>query len=206
MAAETHVSVEERLWQHRNLGKALYENPTTQVQAVGEFQKALLLAPNSVREQLNYGLALLHAGRTKEGCSGTGEGPEGGPFAAAHVVQPGDCFPQGRRFRARDHGVRKDGPLVPGEPVSHYNLGVLYKQVGKLDEAGKQLETAEKLDPVMEAPHFQLYNIYRQAGRRRISGEGAGGYFRSSRRSMRARRFLKIRSGARMRRFTIRST
>ncbi|HEV8039230.1 MAG TPA: hypothetical protein VGP62_10240, partial [Bryobacteraceae bacterium] len=67
VAAQTRVSVEERLWQHRNLGKAYYENQTTYVQAVAEFQKALLLAPNSVRERLNYGLALLRAGRTKEG-------------------------------------------------------------------------------------------------------------------------------------------
>ena len=35
------------------------------------------------------------------------------------------------RFRARDHAIRRDGWLVPSEPVSHYNLGVLYKQVGK---------------------------------------------------------------------------
>ena len=55
------------LWQHRNLGKAFYENPTTQAQAVDEFKKALDLAPDSAREQLNYGLALLRAGKTAEG-------------------------------------------------------------------------------------------------------------------------------------------
>src|SRR5258708_12499804 len=60
-------SVEEQLWRHRNLGKAFYENPTTQVQAVAEFRKALDLAPNSVRERLNYGLALLRAGKTADG-------------------------------------------------------------------------------------------------------------------------------------------
>src|ERR1035438_8418156 len=48
-----------RLWQHRNLGKAFYENPTTHAEAVAELRQALALAPNSVREQLNYGLALL---------------------------------------------------------------------------------------------------------------------------------------------------
>ena len=53
---------EERLWRYRNLGKALYENPTTQQQAVEEFRKARDLAPNSPREILNYGLALLRVG------------------------------------------------------------------------------------------------------------------------------------------------
>src|SRR5258708_28435434 len=57
----------DRLWHYRNLGKAFYENPTTQKQAVEEFKKALDLAPASARERLNYGLALLRAGQTKEG-------------------------------------------------------------------------------------------------------------------------------------------
>src|SRR5271157_4294449 len=54
-----------RIWQHRNLGKAFYENPTTHEEAVQELRQALALAPNSVREQLNYGLALLRQGDVK---------------------------------------------------------------------------------------------------------------------------------------------
>src|SRR4051794_21871339 len=56
----------DRLTQYRNLGKAFYENPTTQAEAVAEFKKALDLNPNSVRDQLNYGLALLRAAKAKE--------------------------------------------------------------------------------------------------------------------------------------------
>src|SRR5687768_13920158 len=58
---------EEAIWQHRNLGKAFFENPTTQLLAVDEFKAALDLAPDSPRERLNYGLALLKAGRMAEG-------------------------------------------------------------------------------------------------------------------------------------------
>ena len=58
---------QDRLGRYRNLGKAFYENPTTQAQAVDEFKKALDLAPKSPREIVNYGLALLRAGKTKEG-------------------------------------------------------------------------------------------------------------------------------------------
>ena len=60
-------AVEEQLARHRNLGKAFFENPTTQAQAVTEFGKALALAPQSPRERLNYGIALLAAGKTAEG-------------------------------------------------------------------------------------------------------------------------------------------
>ena len=53
--------------QHRNLGKAFYENPTTQQQAVAEFQQALQIAPDSARDKLNYALALLKMqGREEE--------------------------------------------------------------------------------------------------------------------------------------------
>src|SRR5687767_7130841 len=66
-AAAPQAPAEEELGRYRNLGKAFYENPTTQNEAVEAFRKALQLAPNSVREQLNYGLALLRAGKTAEG-------------------------------------------------------------------------------------------------------------------------------------------
>ena len=39
MGADDNRALEDRLWQHRNLGKAFYENPTTQAQAVVEFKK-----------------------------------------------------------------------------------------------------------------------------------------------------------------------
>src|ERR1044071_7005254 len=56
-----------RLWRHRNLGKAFYENPTTQKEAVEQFRQALTLAPNSVREQVNGGIALLRPGDLENG-------------------------------------------------------------------------------------------------------------------------------------------
>ena len=62
LAAQSHPSGDARLWHYRNLGKAFYENPTTQKQAVDILRQALALAPNSARERLNYGLALLRAG------------------------------------------------------------------------------------------------------------------------------------------------
>ena len=55
-------TTEEQLWRHRHIGKALFETPTSVAEAPAELKKALDLAPNSFRERLNYGLALLRAG------------------------------------------------------------------------------------------------------------------------------------------------
>src|ERR1043166_7571492 len=64
--AQNVPAADAQLAKHRNLGKAFYENPTTQNEAVAEFKKALDLSPNSNREKLNYGLALLRAGKMPE--------------------------------------------------------------------------------------------------------------------------------------------
>lgn len=165
-AADIPPGLEERLWRHRNLGKAFYENPTTQTQAVDEFKKALDLAPRSTRERLNYGLALLRAGKTKEGVE------ELLTVQRAEPSLPHTWFNLGIVYR-KDGDVEKAIPqfeqmisLAPDEPISHYNLGALYKQNGDLDRAERQFREAARLNENLAAPHFQLYNVYRQQGKR----------------------------------------
>src|SRR5450432_3900939 len=56
--------------------------------------------------------------------------------------------------------------LAPDEPISHYNLGVLYKQANRTEAAVQQFQAAVKLNGNLAAPHFQLYNVYRILTRR----------------------------------------
>jgi len=163
-------AVDEQLWQHRNLGKAFYENPTTQYEAVEQFRQALALAPTSVRERLNYGLALLRAGKTDDG------------IAEIETVQrqaprlPHTWFNLGIQYKKRAtpeanqraiEQFERMATLVPDEPITRYNLGYLYKVSGRAGDALKQFEAAARLDPNLAGPHFQLYNGYRdpQVGR-----------------------------------------
>ena len=165
VAAGADTAMEDRLWQHRNLGKAFYENPTTQAQAVVEFKKALDLAPTAAREQLNYALALLHAGKAPEAIALLEK------VQAAHPELPHTWFNLGIYFKKQGEAERaipqleRMIQLVPGEPVSHYNLGVLYRQAGRTDDAVRELTAAIKLNPNLAAPHFQLYNLYRTSGK-----------------------------------------
>ena len=55
--------------------------------------------------------------------------------------------------------------LVPDEPVTHYNLGLLYNLTGAAADALKQFEMAAALDPKLVAPRFQIYNVYRLQGK-----------------------------------------
>jgi tetratricopeptide (TPR) repeat protein len=156
---------EDQLWRHRNLGKAFYENPTTQAQAVDEFQKALELAPDSARERLNYGLALLRAGKTKEGVAELEKAQQQDPKLPHTWFNLGIVYKKESEYEKAIAQFEKMIELVPDEAKSHYNLGVLYKLEGKNAEALREFETAAKLDPNLAGPHFQLFNGYRQAGR-----------------------------------------
>ncbi|MGD0361229.1 MAG: FG-GAP-like repeat-containing protein [Bryobacteraceae bacterium] len=163
--AEASRIEQDRIGRYRNLGKAFYENPTTQPQAVDEFKKALDLAPNSAREHVNYGLALLRAGKTKEGVAELERAQKLDPKIPHTWFNLGIVFKKEGEYApavAQFEGLLR---LVPDEPVSHYNLGVLHKLADKRDEAVREFETAERLNPNLAAPHFQLYNLYRQSGR-----------------------------------------
>ena len=63
------ADVDQSLWRHRVVGKALFENPGTVSQSVAECRQAANLAPNSIRDRLNYGIALLRAGDSKAAIS-----------------------------------------------------------------------------------------------------------------------------------------
>ncbi len=153
------------LWHHRNLGKAFYENPTTQKEAVEEFRKALAMEPKSARERLNYGLALIKAGETKQGVAELEKVQQQDP------ALPHTWFNLGMIAKKDGDAARatvqfeKMVQLVPGDAISHYNLGTMYKQTGRLDDARREFELAAKLGPTLAAPRLQLFNSYRAAGR-----------------------------------------
>lgn len=154
-------SREERLARHLNLGKAFYENPATPKEAVEEFRQALALNPNSTREHLNYGLALLRAGSTKEGVAELEKARSMDPKLPHPYFNLGVVFKKEGDFDRALREFEQMARLVPDEPVTHYNLGVLYKLKGQTGRAMREFETAAKLDPTLAAPHFQLFNAYR---------------------------------------------
>jgi tetratricopeptide (TPR) repeat protein len=158
-------STGDQLWHHRNLGKAFYENPTTQQQAVDEFKKALDLAPTSTREQLNYGLALLRAAKTADAIAVLQKVQQQDPAIPHTWFNLGIAYKKDSQYEKAIAQFEQMVKLAPNEPISHYNLGYLYKLNDKPAEALKEFERAAQLDPNLAGPHFQLFNAYREAGR-----------------------------------------
>jgi tetratricopeptide (TPR) repeat protein len=155
----------EALWHHRNLGKAFYENPTTQAQAVEELKKALDLAPGSASERLNYGLALLRAGRVDDGIAQLLEVQRQDPAIPHTWFNLGMAWKRASDYDRARAQLERMVALVPDEPISHYNLGVLWAGSARPDLALAEFEKAAALAPGLAGPHFQLYNAYKNAGR-----------------------------------------
>ena len=146
----------------RNLGKAFYENPGTQTQAVDELGKALELNPGSAREHLNYGLSLLRVGKPEEGIAEIERAREIDPSIPHTYFNLGVEF---KRLGEADRAIEEFSQmlkLVPDEPKSHYNLGVLYRLKKDIDKAIAAFERTSELDPSLAAPNFQLYNVLRR--------------------------------------------
>jgi tetratricopeptide (TPR) repeat protein len=156
---------EERLWRFRNLGKAFYENPTTQKQAVDEFKKARDLAPGSAREVVNYGLALLRAGEVPAGIAELEKAQKLDPKLPYTWFNLGIAFKRQAEFERAMPQFQQMARLVPLDPPTHYQLGSLLKQAGDLPAAIREFERARDLNPHLAGPHFQLYGLYRQRSR-----------------------------------------
>jgi tetratricopeptide (TPR) repeat protein len=154
-------AAEAELWRHRNLGKALFETPTTLAEAPAELKKALDLAPNSFRDRLNYGLALLRSGDRKGGIAELEKAQKQNPALPHSWFNLGIAYKRERRYPEAIRQFERMVELAPDEPVSHYNLGLLYALTGRAPEALKQFEIAAKLDPRLVAPRFQIYTHYR---------------------------------------------
>src|SRR5689334_2539742 len=159
--ASTATSATDRAEQlaiHRNLGKAFYENPTTYAQSVEEFTKALALAPDSVRERVNLGLALLRAGKTAEGVAELKKVQQQDPKLPHTWFNLGIQYKKDGDYAKAIEQFEQMVKLVPEEAVSQYNLGYLYRLSDKAAEALPHFEAAAKLDPNLAGAHFQLYN------------------------------------------------
>ena len=164
LVAANLPSSDDRLWEYRNLGKAFYENPDTHVQAVQELEKALALKPDSVRERINYGLALLHVGRTDEGIKELIRAQQQDSSLPHTWFNLGIAYKHAADYEKALEQFRGMIKLVPNEPAGHYNLAVVLRSKGDVDAALPEFIEASRLNPDLAGPHFQLFTLYQRKG------------------------------------------
>jgi tetratricopeptide (TPR) repeat protein len=153
-----------QLWEHRNLGKAFYENPDTHREAVDQLRQALDLAPNSVGERINYGLALLRAGQTDAGAAELIRAQKQDPSIPHTWFNLGIVYKHNGDYQHSIEQLNGMVRLVPNEPIVHYNLGSDYRALGDNEKALPEFKKAEELNPNLAGPHFQLFTLYQRMG------------------------------------------
>ena len=157
-------SPEDRLWEYRNLGKAFYENPDTHVQSAQELKKALDLKPDSVRERVNYALALLRAGQTDQAVAELIKVQQQDPSLPHTWFNLGIAYKHASDYQKAIEQFRGLIKLVPNEPAGHYNLASVLRSMGDNQAAIPEFQAAEKLNPNLAGPHFQLFSLYQRMG------------------------------------------
>jgi FG-GAP-like repeat/Tetratricopeptide repeat len=164
ISASDTTQNENRLWEYRNLGKAFYENPDTHVQAVDQLRAALQLDPNSVRDRINYGLALLRAGQTDAGAAELIRAQKQDPTIPHTWFNLGITYKRAGEYDKAIEQFQGMIRLVPNEPITHYNLGAVLRAKNDINAAVSEFLEAETLNPDLAGPHFQLFTIYQRAG------------------------------------------
>jgi len=163
LAADVPQS-ESRLWEARNLGKAFYENPDTHLQAVEQLRAALQLKPVSVRERINYGLALLRAGKTDAGAAELLKAQKQDPSIPHTWFNLGIVYKHAADYDKAIEQLQGMIRLVPNEPIAHYNLAAVLRSKGDNQAALAEFQIAEKLNPDLAGPHFQLVTLDQRSG------------------------------------------
>ena len=156
---------DEMLWHYRNLGKAFYENRATQYDAVETFKKALDLAPDSAQERVNYGLALLRAGKKTEGIAELERAQKQDPTIPHTWFNLGIAYMRDSKESRAIEQFEGMLRLVPNEPITHYNLGKLYWRNNEHERALQHFERATELAPDLAGPYYQLAAAYRRIKR-----------------------------------------
>jgi tetratricopeptide (TPR) repeat protein len=125
---------------HANLGAAI--TPTDAAAAVRELEKAVALAPASVKAQ--YNLAIAYGALPNRG---------GATSATAGAAKEID-------------GLRKVIALAPTFGRAHLALGKALLRDGKVDDAIAELEEVARLEPENGEAHYQLGLALSRAGRK----------------------------------------
>ncbi len=163
-AADSTTPSADQLWEHRNLGKAFYENPDTHREAVEQLHQALELAPNSVGERINYGLAMLRNGQTDAGVKELMQAQKQDPTIPHTWFNLAIVYKHNGDYAHSIEQLNGMVRLVPDEPIAYYNLGADYRALGQNEKALAEFKKAEKLDGNLAGPHFQLFTLEQRMG------------------------------------------
>jgi tetratricopeptide (TPR) repeat protein len=158
--------------------KALVEGKIGQLRdAIASYSRALQLDSSRPETLLGLARAQYAGGMKKEGIesfeTGLRKFPQDARFKVQYAAillkeaETGDVHAETHAENLLKAALSSKQTL----PDAHYQLGNLALRKGRIDEAIRHLETAEKLEPQSSEIHFALSRGYRRMGRKDMADQ-----------------------------------
>ena len=136
--------------------------------AVSCFEKALELAPRSVKAEDNLGLAYAGLNRREDAAAAYKQALEWQKDAAHPNEQPmlnlAIAYSEDGKYDEALPLLVQAVAIAPGDPQIHERLGQVYLKKDRLEEARKEFERAVELAPDKGAYHYLLGRVYHRLG------------------------------------------
>lgn len=132
--------------------------------AIQEFRAAIQANPKEPRVHMDLGYLLWSQSQFPEAAA---------EFQAELANNPNDAQAMAYLADAQIHSnhpetaqalLERAGNIEPGMVMIHLDLGIVYSESGRRDDAVRELKLAEQLDPNDQNVHWRLGHIYQMAG------------------------------------------
>lgn len=129
------------------------------------FQKVLVLDPANARAENNLGLILETEGRPAEAIAAYRQSiawqEQTSQISQQPYVNLGNILAEQSRPREAIPPLEKAVALAPKDAYCHMSLGVLYRKIGEVEKARRELVRATELEPDNAIAHYQLGRLYK---------------------------------------------
>ena len=122
-------------------------------------------SPGSAIARMNYGAALLYAGRSEEGVRELRMAAGIQPALVDRQIALGAAYAGKGRVKQAILAFHTALALDPRSAAAHYALGLIYEQRGAVDRAIREYEAALALEPSYAEAHNNLGVLYAEQGR-----------------------------------------
>ncbi|MBI1923469.1 VCBS repeat-containing protein [Candidatus Poribacteria bacterium] len=157
-AEERRDDMAQNTYQHRNLGKAYFEEDQIE-KAIAEFEVCVALAPDSAAEWVNLAIAYLGAKRYEDAAKALdkAEALDATAFAPHIYYNRALLYKRQTQFDKAAEQFEKVKELDPACADTRYNLGLTYLRLRQPEKAAVEFEKCVQLIPDHVSAHYHLY-------------------------------------------------
>ncbi|MGO9796021.1 MAG: tetratricopeptide repeat protein [Terracidiphilus sp.] len=132
--------------------------------AIQEFRAAIQANPKELGVHLNLGYLLWAQSQFQEAKAEFQAELDNSPNDAQAMTYLGDTEVHLNQPEAAQQLLEKAGEIEPGIALIHLDLGIVYSDSGRRDDAVRELKLADTLEPDNQNVHWRLGHIYEIAG------------------------------------------